>query len=225
MVMPVTFPDGTTAELVYSTALGLEELSVYPDTYATGGPKQCGAPVYATRHDLHGVWISEEGPLAEHVRPDGATVALWEGTRRHRSWDYLVYRFGSWTVLVPCTGSLSQGELSTWAENLHGEEAPDGLLVLEGTPPLVLNPWRDQNGPTLRMSADDVIVDVRPGSEQCDPSTGWGGDIDPRDGVVQWCVQREGSIYVYANGFTAEGEEFLRNLVDSLEVRRVRPAE
>ncbi len=139
-----------------------------------------------------------DAPLTEYVRKDGTTVALWEGTRDHQPYTFLVYRFGSWSVLVPCLwdGAIDEDALAVWAENLHGYESPEGLLVLEGTPPLVLNPWRDQNGPTLRLSGDDVVIDVRPLSEQCDPASGWGGDTDPADGVVQWCVQLEGGIYV-----------------------------
>jgi hypothetical protein len=225
-VMPVTFPDGTTAELVYTPELRLEELSVYPDTFADAGPSECGAPVHATRYDPHEGWIRGDAPIAQHVSSEsGSTVALWEGTAGNRPYDFLVYRFGSWSALVPCRGPISQDELAMWAENLHGEQSPDGLLVLEGTPPLVLHPWRDQNGPTLRMSDQDVIVDIRPLSEQCDPASGWGGDIDPRDGVVQWCVQPQGAIYVYANGFNPGGRDFLQTLVDDLEVRRVHPGE
>ena len=223
VVMPVTFPDGTAAQLVFPPELGLEDLSVYPDTYAEGGPKQCGFPVHATRYDPHGVWITGDAPIAEHVRPDGATVALWEGTRDNRPYDFLVYRLGSWTVLVPCQGDLRQETLAIWAENLHGQESAEGLLVLDGTPPLVLHPWRDQNGPALRMSSDEVVIDLRPGTDHCVRSSGSEGDTDPRDGVVQWCIQPRGSVYVYANGFTPEGEAFLQDLVDTLEVRDVRP--
>lgn len=225
LVMPVTFPDGTTAELVYPAKLGLEQLSVYPDTYADGGPDVCGYPVSATRYDPLVWWVRGDAPLAEHVRQGGTTVALWQGTRDHEPYDYLVYRFGSWSVLVPCKWDGDEEALAIWAENLHGYESPEGLLVLQGTPPLVLHPWRDQNGPTLRMSDDDVVVDLRPLSGQCDPASGWGGDTDPRDGVVQWCVQPEGAIYIYANGFTSEGKDFLQLLVNGLEVRDVQPAE
>jgi hypothetical protein len=225
--MPVTFPDGTTAELVYPPALALEKLSVYPDTFADGGPRQCGWSVHATRYDPHVGWIGGAEPLAEHVRADGTTVALWDGTRDNEPYDYLVYRFGSWSVLVPCQwdAAIDQGALAVWVENLYGYESPDGLLVLEGTPPLIPHPWRDQNGPTLRFSSEDVIIDIRPLSEQCDPASGWGGDTDAADGVVQWCVQPDGGIYVYANAFAAERKDFLQALVDGLEVRDVRPAQ
>jgi hypothetical protein len=224
VVMPVTFPDGTTAELVYPPQLGLGELSVYPDAFADRGPRECGWSVSGTRYDPHAGWIGGDAPLAEHVREDGGIVALWEGTRDNEPYDFLVYRFGSWSVLVPCRERIDEATLAIWAENLHGHEASDGLLVLEGTPPLVLHPWRDQNGPTLRLSDEDVIVDLRPLSEQCDPASGWGGDTDPGDGVVQWCAQPEGGIYVYANGFTGEGKDFLEALVDGLEVRHVHAA-
>lgn len=225
VVMPVTFPDGTAAELVYPPSLALEKLSVYPDTFADGGPRQCGWPVHATRYDPHAGWIRGDTPLAVHVRTDGVSVALWEGTRDNEPYDYLLYRFGSWSVLVPCQwdGAIDQEALAVWAENLHGYESPEGLLVLEGTSPLVLHPWRDQNGPTLRFSSQDVIIDIRPLSDQCDPASGWGGDTDAADGVVQWCVQADGGIYVYANAFSAESKDLLQELVDRLAVRRVRP--
>lgn len=186
LVMPVTFPEGTTAELVYPPELALEKLSVYPDTYGEGGPRQCGWPVYATRYDPHIGWITGQDPLIEHVRGDGTAVELWEGTRDNEPYDYLVYRFGSWSVLVPCQwgGSIDREALAIWAENLHGRQSSEGLLVLEGTPPLVLHPWRDQNSPTLRFSSEEVVIDIRPLSEQCAANSGWGRARTP---PTAWC--------------------------------------
>ena len=112
--------------------------------------------------------------------------------------------------------------MAVWAENLHGHESADGLLVLDGTPPLVLNPWRDNNGPTLRFSDRAVVVDVQPLSEICSTGGDSVRDVDPSDGVVQWCLEGEGGIRVYANAFEAERKEFLADLVAGLEVRAVR---
>jgi hypothetical protein len=218
MVMPVTFPDGTRAELVYPPALGLEGLNVYPDTYVTGGSEACGPPVYATRHDPHGGWFAGDAPLEQHTRTDGMTVQLWEGTPENRPYDFLAYRFGSWTVLVPCMETVDRDHLKIWAENLHGEQSEDGLLTLRGTAPIVMNPWRDQNASTIRMSDDEIIVDLR--TERCDD--GSVADRGAGDGVVQWCIHPEGDIYLYANGFTPAAEGFLQDLVDDLQVRRVR---
>lgn len=227
LVMPVTFPEGTTAELVYPPELALHRLNVSPDTYADGGPRACGWGVHATRHDPAAGWIRGSAPLFEHTRADGGVVALWDGGPAHEPHDFLVYRFGAWSILVPCRfgGPGDEEALASWAEHLHGRQTPEGLLVLWSDPPLVVNPWRDQHGPTIRMSNREVVLDLRPGSEQCDPGSGWGGDTDPGDGVVQWCVQPEGAVYLYANGFTPEARRMLGLLVEGLEVRDVRPSE
>jgi hypothetical protein len=181
--------------------------------------------VSGTRHNSHGAgdWYIGDEPLWEHVRADGLTVQLWNGTPDHRPYDFLVYRFGSWIVLVPCSDSTDREALRIWAESLHGEQAPDGLLVLRSTPLLVVNPWRNQHAATIRMSGDEIVVDIRTSPELCDPSTGWEGDRGAGDGTVQWCIHQPGGIYVYANGYTPAAERFLQDLVEGLEVRRVRP--
>jgi hypothetical protein len=219
LVMPVTFPDRTQAELVYPPELGLEDLHVYPDTYVTGS-EACGPALYATRHDLEG-WITGKEPLDEHVRPDGMRVELWEGAPSSRPYEFLVYRFGDWTAFTPCLEIVDRDHVRIWAENLHGEQSPDGMLVLESTPPLVVNPWHDRDAPTIRMSDDDIIIDLR--TARCD--TGSGGDRGADDGVIQWCIHPQGGIYLYANGFSPAAERFLQDLVEGLEVRRVRPPE
>lgn len=104
--------------------------------------------------------------------------------------------------------------------HLSGHEAPDGLLVLDASPPLDMHPFSDRNGPTIRISGDDVVIDVSVGPEAC----GW--DVDDRgvgDGVVQWCIQPDGGIWLYANGFSREGKDLLQGVVEDLEVRHVRP--
>ncbi|MCD6020452.1 MAG: hypothetical protein K0R20_162 [Actinomycetia bacterium] len=216
--MPVTFPDGTTAEIVYPPDLRLEELSVYPDTYSEGGPEACGSTVHATRHDPLVGWIRGSEPLAEHLRQDDTVVALWEGTRDNEPYNYLVYRFGSWSALVPCTWSRQiEGDLAMLAENLDGFETREGLLVLDGRRPLVLHPWRD--AASLFISSKDVILDLR---SQCDPARQT-VDKNPQDGVIQWCMDPAG-IYLYANGFTPQGRDYLQRLVKELEVRNVEPS-
>jgi hypothetical protein len=221
-VMPVTFPDGTTAQLVYPPELAIEGLSVYPDTYADGGPRDCGSSVSATRYDPHGEgdWYVGDRPLWEHTRPDRLTVQLWKATPDHGG-SFLVYRFGSWTVLVPCSESAASEDLRLWAESLHGEVTPEGLLMLESTPPLVVNPWRD-HPPVIRFSDRHVIFELGSDSAQCDPSSRGDGDTGVGDGVVQWCIQPQGGIYLYANGFSAGGKRFLEALVQHLEIRNVR---
>jgi hypothetical protein len=222
VVMPITFPDGTTAELHYPPELSLEErFSVYPDTFAAGGPQACGSSVHATRHDPSGGWVVGSEPLALFPRPDGSVAELWDGEPLSEPHDYLLFRFDSWTVLVPCRwhGDWDREEVSVWSENVHGQESPDGLLVLTGTSPLKVNPYDDRSGPTVRFSTNDLVLDLTVGPEACR----WRlNDRGVGDGNVQWCIQPAGGIWLYATMFTATAEKLLRGLVEDLQVLNVR---
>jgi hypothetical protein len=222
-VMPVTFPDGTTAEIVYPVGLGLEGLNVYPATFADGGPYSCGWSVSATRSDPREGWITGNAPLATHTRDDGSVVELWDGGSSNRPHDFLVFRAGAWTALLPCRHP-TEPEMAIWADNLHASETPDGLLVIGGSSPVVANPYHDQDAPVIRMSDQQAVLDISVGSTLCD-QPGYEGDTDVGDGVVQWCLQREGGIWVYANADGSAGKEFLVALVGGLAVREVEPPE
>jgi hypothetical protein len=216
-IMPVTFADGVTAELVYPDQLALQDLNVYVETFADG-PHGCGTQLSTTRSDPHQGWLRGDSPLWEHVRPDGNTVELWHGA----GGEIMVFRFGAWSTMLRCQPNVTDLTLTTWADNLDGRETPDGLLALTGTAPVRVNPWHDQNGPTVRLSDRDVIIDVQPRSDLCAP--GSSRDVDATDGVVQWCPQSKGSVRVYANAFGASGRDLLQGLVDGLEIRAVRQA-
>ncbi len=221
VVMPVTFPDGASAELVYPSELALEELSVYPDTYGLldGQSSSCGWPVHASRFDPRGGWVRGDGPLDRFESTTGQVVELWEGTRSSQPYNFLLSRAGSWNVIVPCQSVTTiAGDTASWAELITARESKDGLLVFPDVPPLDMH-LRGE-GATIRISGDDVVVDVSSGKARCDagePDLGW------RDGVVQWCLEQSGGVYVYANAFEAARESFLEELVSGLEIRNYRP--
>ena len=219
-VMPVTFPDGSTAELVYPSELGLEELSVAPYTHGTlkQGSDPCGWPVDATRHDPHESWVSGDAPLATHLRNDGGIVELWQGRRSHEPYNYLIYRFGSWNVLVGCRSQeVISGPLVAWANNLGGHETSDGLLVVTGLPPLAV-PAVPHEGTTIQFSGKDLFFELRISQADCrgpaDPGVG--------DGVVQLCVEPAGNVFLYAVALRPAAETFLEGLVADLEIRNFR---
>jgi len=220
--MPITFPDGTTAELRYPPELSLEEqLSVYPDTFAAGGPQACGWSVHATRHDPTDGWVTGSEPLAQFARADGTIAELWDGGKSSEPHDYLLLPVDSWTVLVPCrwNGDWDREEVSVWSENVHGHDSPDGLLVLTGTPPLEVHPFGDGNGPTVRFSNEDLVVDLTVAPDACRDRS---NDRGLADDTVQWCIQPSGGIWLYATMFTAGAEKLLRGIVEDLEVLDVR---
>lgn len=221
IVMPITFPDGATAELVYPADLALESLNFYPDTYGVldGKSSSCGWPVHASRYDPRGGWVRGDEPLDRVVTTTDRVVELWEGSRSHAPYNYLLSRSGSWNVIVPCDSATTiAGDTLEWAELVTPLESRDGLLVFEETPPLDMHTSED--GASVRLSGDDVVVDLssgRPGCEQREPDFGAG------DGVVQWCVEPAGGVYIYANAFKPAQESFLERLVTDLQIRGYRP--
>jgi hypothetical protein len=97
VVMPVTFPDGTTAELVYPPALELSDMRVQP--YSSGyGPGFARDFLILDRPAADVLGGYEEAELlADYDSGQGGTVGLWRLPPDGLS---LVFEFGSWTVLV-----------------------------------------------------------------------------------------------------------------------------
>jgi hypothetical protein len=218
--MPITFPDGATADLRYPSELGLERYGVYPDMYARldGSPDVCGWPVHATRYDPRGGWVRGERPLDTAETTDGRVVELWEGTKSNAPHNFLITRIGAWNVIVACRGGVIDGDVATWAEKLSGPMTGDGLLVMRDSGLLDMHPG--DSGATVRISGDDIVVDISVSPDEC--VGGGATDLGANDGVVEWCVGR--SLHVYANAFAPAGESFLQDLVEGLEVDAFRPA-
>ena len=212
-VMPVVFPDGTNAELVYPRELDLDALNVYPNTQAMVPHGDCGWDLFISRDRLAaGVRGSE--PLAVYEGTSGP-VELWQGDKDHGGY-WLLFGFGSWTVAAPCNRDPAKGaeDHAIWAGSLTGQETTEGYLILDAALPLELHPDRGTGGPALFMSASDVVVELVAGS------TNRAEDRDPSDGVVQWRFT-EGHVRLYANAFSKDAKDMLRGIVEGLEVRAV----
>jgi hypothetical protein len=213
LVMPVTFPDGTSAELVYPPELDLASLTVHPNTQADLGRGSCGWDLFIST-DQGAVGISGSEPVAVYPGTTG-DVELWNGDKAHGGF-WLIFRFGRWYVAVPCHRGIGDETHEEWAASLSGRETTDGYLVLGSEPPLELHPFRDVGGPALFFSGRDLIIELVAGS------TNTGEDRDPSDGVVQWRFD-EGHIRLYANAFSKDAKDMLQLLVDELEIRNVEP--
>jgi hypothetical protein len=215
VVMPVIFPDGTRADLVYPAELDLASLNIQPNTQATVPRGDCGADLFISRDEL-AAGVSGSEPLAVYEGAAGP-VELWRGDRAHGGY-WLIFTFGSWSVAALCSDGPEEGaeDQATWAASLRGEETPEGFLVLDAGPPLELHPYRDVGGPALFLSGSDVFIELVAGSENT------AHDRDPRDGVVQWRFEA-GHIRLYASAFSKEGKDILEHLVEGLEFRNVTP--
>jgi hypothetical protein len=101
LVMPLTFPDGTTAELTYPAELGLERFTVHP--YSSGKLSNAVArDFFVVEGDVRDVLArmnDDAAPalLAVYEDARGGKVGLWDvgaGTNV----NYLGFQFGRWCL-------------------------------------------------------------------------------------------------------------------------------
>jgi len=223
VVLPVVFPDGSRAELAYPPELDLAGLGVRP--YWAG----CGRDFWFHYYDPYGS-LYEGEPLAQWTGSDAQTVALWRSADKEPGTDgepivYLVFHFGSWTVLVYDYGgaaAMTDADRAACAMGLAGSVTPEGWIVMSGPPGVHLGgdePELEFGG----LGANEPFVLFFPGS--CDPEA-YGSQVTVIDGVpvdlsegfASWCHPGEMmTIHVY---FTGE-PVFVERLVKELEVRDV----
>jgi hypothetical protein len=152
-VLPVTFVDGTTAEVVYPKALDLASLGVRPG----GSAELVGSCARDFTFPPGGEsWFAAAGrPLKQFTGADEQPVVLWPG-RSNDVGRYLVFHFGSWWMGVwdDAGGStMTDEQLATWATHLRGRVTPDGFLVLQAISPCA---WQDQVPPSQRRIMHSV---------------------------------------------------------------------
>jgi hypothetical protein len=231
VVMPVTFPDGTTAELVYPPKLDLSRLRVQP--YSSGYGPGFGRDFLVYDQPLGEVIGRYEGAelLAEYDDGHGGTVGFW---RLPPDGIYLAFQFGSWTVLVydyaEEGAQMSDQDRVLWATNFHGRDAEDGFLLLEADPPLTLARTGEHAGPELEFWARTANLEgvlLFPG--ECTPyHEGEGGfdDIEMVNGFAvslddafaDWCVPNASmTVHVYQE----PGDTFIDDVLDGLQIRNV----
>jgi hypothetical protein len=215
VVMPITFPDGSRAELAYPPQLNLHGLNVTPDGYLQLGQSGCGRSFIAARSDLRGeIWRGK--PAATYPGSGGGLVGLWSPAKGAEPYHWLAYRFGEWNLFVPCDDSAEQNDerriQSRWARSLAGKELPSGFLVLDPQPPLRFG----RGEQTIRLSSRHLVIDIELGRFKpfFDRHVG-------TDGLAEW-VTGGGRIHIYALSFSERKKEFIRDVAASLRVRNVR---
>jgi streptogramin lyase len=163
IVMPVTFVDGTTAEVIFRGDLGADELGTYGEI--AGGLGDIDRSIYfryGTASQFEG-----SGPLASYEGHGGSTVEEWEPPPDSFACPNLVFRFGDWFVGVrTCQDDLSSAEKAQWARLLVGHQTDDGFLVLDAEPPLTIAETGEHAGPDLWLQGQDrgwPFITLRPG--------------------------------------------------------------
>jgi hypothetical protein len=236
VVLPLEFPDGTTAELVYPPLLRLAQMGLRP--FAAGG---FGTPSLGARdlaiffEGVPKVIRSGGAPRATYDTHSGASAAYWdtaeswdpEGTLRH-----LILRFGSWYVAVWDRGDNDR-DMQKWARSLRGTETDEGFLVLRAKRPLRLTRHGQHNGPGLMFEGGDPERRIRvrpmlllfpnrcddymqPSSELDDVQIVNGIGVSRSHGFAAWCFE-EDDMVVHAYG----PERFIERATRHLDIRDV----
>ncbi|MGH2545543.1 MAG: hypothetical protein ACRDIW_00710 [Actinomycetota bacterium] len=217
--MPVIFPDGSTAELVYPPGLNLASMGVRP--YLTG----CGRDFnFFYRQDPRGTWYKGDRPLETYAGAEGSEVTLWRG--RQGVDLYLRFRFEDWTVLMyDYGGGLSERQRAACARSLHGWQTAEGFLVLSmPNPPHSVAPLaeagRHVSRPELMLGDLDPGLLLFPGS--CQPDPGEDGSVQVDEGspetFASWCVPDASmTVHVYDD----EDPDFIHAVRRGLEFRNV----
>jgi hypothetical protein len=234
VVMPLTFPDGTSAELVHPPELEIEGVFPYSSGALDGRGLEAGDGVgrdfIIVRRPLHELLDSRNGDdrpaklLAEYEGADGRPVGFWDVGWRDVA-HYLGFQFGSWAVLVydyEDAGAMTDDQRAAWALSFTGRENGAGFLVLEGSGRLRLARAGEHAGPELTFAF--------PGSDPMRALMLYPGDcrtwLNPTRRVdgkpvswhgpfASWCLSD--SMRAHAEG----DREFVGGLIRELEVRHV----
>jgi len=142
MVLPVTFPDRTRAELSYPRSVDPVSGGVLPYAWGTlhGKSRWEGRSDFAQRDffirrgdtdDVLSWWNGGRPPtrLAEYRGADGLPVGFWD-LEEEDDVHYLGFQFGGWAVLVydytpdgsSAGAEMSDAERAAWAKSFSGYE-------------------------------------------------------------------------------------------------------
>jgi hypothetical protein len=224
VTLPVTFLDGTTAELVYPRSLALHVLGVRP--YGWGELGDC------CQRDFH-IWHGEDpGRVlrAKFIRRvaeiDGRQVTLWSNLEEPSGPSrYLIFQFGFWWVAVwdgAGGTTMTDAQLEEWARSMLGSVNPAGFLTLRATGSLRLaGVDAPASPPNLSFGmVDGRTLELSP-TTRCDPNRPEirEGPTEASQGMTLGYGCRE------SMALTVTGDRrFVEAVLQDLQVRNVRLA-
>jgi hypothetical protein len=217
-VLPLTFPDGSRAELVYPSGIDLTSHGVGP--YSSGSLSGIGRDFniyFGTVEETLGRFTVEQ--LGAYPDADGNPVGFYHLADYGLEVNHLAFEFDGWTVLVydyttrfdGGAATMSDEQRATWARSFHGRVDQAGFLILTADPPLRLAEAGDHAGPSLSVGGEHAGLGLVVGP--CEPYED--PQADPTSGQFSWCDPVAGMV-VHASG----DAEFIALMREQLEIRR-----
>lgn len=164
VVLPVVFPDGATAKLVYPPKLKIHRLGVQPAVSLSlrARGKYFEEFLMITKTDIDEVARTDE--IVESYDGPLGTVRVYRPKNRRDFLNPLLihHRVGSWNIFVGDgnAGSfMGKRNRRLWAENLDAFETKSGFIVLDPQPPLAFA--RGPGEPSLYFHSCFRFIDLR----------------------------------------------------------------
>lgn len=163
-VLPVTFPDGSTAELVYPADLDLAGMGVQPDVSIldSRNPAERSPLVFLHRGTPGPDVLQGTQPVQRPATRSGRPVEIWqarpESAVAPNQAFWVVYKVGAWTVLASASDVTVATDI---VRHLDGRESSDGsVVVVTASAPLALSHEFGEGG-GVQLAIGDR--DPRPG--------------------------------------------------------------
>ncbi len=198
-LLPIRFPDGSTAELVYPPQLQLEDLYAKPDLVG-GVSNALIRPVIS----YGGIPFDAPGPFGCLEEAKGGLVPVWGKNGR----IFIVLTFEEWHVTV----FDRQTRLAVWAEHLRGQVDENGWLQLSGSGDLKLGPEFNPGDSNLIFADDDDILSLWPLA--CGPGEGPPPEVREGARSISFCVD---NVEIHAQGKPG----FVEAVAEGLRVRNL----
>jgi hypothetical protein len=221
VLLPIVFPDGTSAELTYPPELALAELGA--QVFGPSAPRGCAGQAFYG--DPRGV-VYEGDALQTWTGPRGETVGLyrgtWDGPGR---FDSLVRFVGPWAIVTAVPADASVEDLRRCAEGLD-VALTDGWPVIK--PPggyATRRSWGPPVGPEGEfgnLAVGRRLVILWPGPcESSGNRTIEGRRITLDEDFASWC-DPGGMMRIHV--YFEPGSDFFERVFEGLVVRDVRLA-
>jgi hypothetical protein len=231
-VLPITFPDGSTAELVYPADLDLARLGLQPDVSIVDRRNPAArSPLVFLHRGAPGPDVLEgTQPVQRPTTRTGRPVEVWQAraesavTPNQAYW--VVYKVGSWTVLAPAADLTVATDV---ARQLEPREASDGFVVVDAGAPLVLSHEFGEGG-----GVQLAIGDRNPRPDQVDAGNRFrlivlspmrgacqGEGLSPSGDSASKCLRAAGTRGAVLATISGD-RRFVKAVFDALEVKKTR---
>jgi hypothetical protein len=222
--MPVWFPDGTSAEILYPLELDLAGMGVQPDVaylFVDDPPPRYQLVFFHGSADESYFQGSEPERVITTERGD--RVELREASDSHHSLlqtHWLVYSLPAWTVLVAV---LHRDDPRVIAQSLTPHQGEEGFPIFEARSPLALSAESGEGeGPRLTVGDSDpdpntFMVDEHSRSvmlwvESCRP----GDELSPSGKYAHLCLDDTLTADIYGD------RSFVKAVYAGVEARAVK---